>query len=203
MRYMKPGIIRQKPYKPHPKRFKYDFTGQKIGHLEVLERLNDPRSVTYWKVKCDCNNIVEVQQDRLIEAPPKLSCRKCMQCSIKTGRPASFINRLSTYRSGAAKRKLNWDLSEDQVWELMNTNCFYCGIEPTTISKPGTKNPRSPIFKYSGIDRVDSSKGYEIPNVVSCCKNCNMAKWDLPQTEFLAWVDRIYRYQHFSLPTTA
>lgn len=44
---------------------------------------------------------------------------------------------------------------------------------------------------YSGIDRVDSSVGYEIGNIVPACKICNFAKSNLTQDDFKSWAKRI------------
>jgi hypothetical protein len=45
--------------------------------------------------------------------------------------------------------------------------CYYCG----ELSK--------------GIDRLDSTKGYEVENCVSCCEQCNYMKLDYTQEEFI------------------
>jgi len=50
-------------------------------------------------------------------------------------------------------------------------------------------------YVYSGIDRLDSSKGYEPGNVVPCCKQCNWAKNDIAYDKFLEWIERV----HFNL----
>ena len=50
------------------------------------------------------------------------------------------------------------------------------------------------VLKYNGIDRVDSSKGYEYNNVVSCCKNCNSAKMQLSIKEFKEHIIKIYNH---------
>jgi hypothetical protein len=50
-----------------------------------------------------------------------------------------------------------------------------------------------------GIDRRDNSVGYLISNCAPCCKNCNLAKRDMSEAEFLRWVARIATKQGFSL----
>lgn len=46
-----------------------DLTGQKIGHLTILERapnkIRNGRSFVRWKCKCDCGNIIEVTSSSL------------------------------------------------------------------------------------------------------------------------------------------
>lgn len=45
----------------------------------------------------------------------------------------------------------------------------------------------------NGIDRKDNQLGYEILNVVSCCKICNIAKNDMKICEFLSWIEVVFR----------
>lgn len=68
-----------------------------------------------------------------------------------------------SYRNRAKKNGMFYDLSPQESKLLMSLPCFYC-------TKPQSK----------GIDRLDSSKGYERDNIVSCCKYCNFILSDLP-----------------------
>lgn len=52
------------------------------------------------------------------------------------------------------------------------------------------------VLLYNGIDRVDSSLGYTVDNVVPCCKLCNQAKNNLSKQEFVDWVKRVYDHIH-------
>ena len=49
-------------------------------------------------------------------------------------------------------------------------------------------------YKYSGIDRVNSEKGYVKNNVVPCCKVCNIAKHNMSQNDFFNWINKVYNY---------
>lgn len=66
-------------------------------------------------------------------------------------------------------------------WAIDNKHCNYCNIE----------------FKESGsgVDRVDSSRDYELRNIVTCCKKCNHAKNALTVDEFKEHITRVY--EHF------
>ena len=46
-------------------------------------------------------------------------------------------------------------------------------------------------FRYNGIDRVDSSKGYLPNNVVACCTTCNRMKLDHSRNEFITHLKSI------------
>lgn len=74
--------------------------------------------------------------------------------------------------------------------------CVYCSKSPenkfhrtTWIGKRRVKSVE-PTFLYSGIDRVDPSKGYIPGNVVPCCKFCNYAKMNRTLKEFLEQIAR-------------
>lgn len=50
-----------------------------------------------------------------------------------------------------------------------------------------------PPFKCNGIDRINSNKGYEKDNCVSCCPICNRMKLDLSLEDFYAHIEKIYK----------
>lgn len=82
-------------------------------------------------------------------------------------------------KSGAKKRGYSFDLPRALFDDLTTDRCFYCGVEPSPAN---------------GVDRVDNSRGYEFGNVVSCCEQCNRAKWVFSRDEFVAWVERVQRW---------
>lgn len=77
----------------------------------------------------------------------------------------------------AKQRKLSWELSVEQYTELINKLCFYCN---STLELYGT-----------GLDRINSSLGYTLSNVVSCCRICNVMKNDLTQDAFYLQIEKI------------
>ena len=56
--------------------------------------------------------------------------------------------------------------------------CHYCGDK---ITKGGT-----------GLDRIDSSIGYRIDNIVTCCKVCNAAKGTLTVEQFKQHIAKVH-----------
>jgi hypothetical protein len=63
------------------------------------------------------------------------------------------------------ERKLSWTLTYEDYTKLVDLPCYYCD------NKLGT-----PVKRSVGLDRIDSDKGYELSNVVSCCYICNCIK---------------------------
>lgn len=91
-------------------------------------------------------------------------------------------------RSHAKARKLGgtpWAPSLDQFMYLTSQPCAYCDR----------------VFSYVGIDRIDSSRGYDVDNIVPCCEMCNKAKNDHPREVFLTWARRLSEHQGFFLPS--
>lgn len=63
----------------------------------------------------------------------------------------------------------------EKMWEQ---RCFYCGDEVVT----------------TGLDRVDSSKGYTRENIVRCCELCNRAKNVMSVEDFIAHCKKIVEH---------
>jgi hypothetical protein len=74
------------------------------------------------------------------------------------------------YRYRAKSEGYPFILSFEQFSSFWQLSCHYCGDSIDTI----------------GLDRVDSSKGYEIDNVVPCCYPCNRMKMDSSVSEFIS-----------------
>lgn len=96
------------------------------------------------------------------------------------------------YKGSKPAKKFGFTLSDKEFDVLITSECYYCGIKPTStrFDKPLDKE----LF-ICGVDRIDSSQGYHLTNVVSCCKRCNQAKNDMSVNEFKEWLVRIC--QHF------
>jgi len=87
---------------------------------------------------------------------------------------------------------LCWALTDEHALLMMSSNCNYCDAPPSNVSSAGCS--RTGSFAYSGIDRVDNSRGYEPDNVVPCCIDCNRAKRTRTRADFLAWAERLYAH---------
>lgn len=101
----------------------------------------------------------------------------------------------------AKLKRRGWDfhLTLPQLKAVTQLPCSYCGKEPSNIYRLKYKvdgkyqrgvDPSMEI-RWSGLDRVDSAKGYVHGNVVPCCGECNGMKSDMPLDVFLALVERI------------
>jgi hypothetical protein len=100
---------------------------------------------------------------------------------------------LASYKKSAASRKIKWNLTHEVFFNLVSSPCHYCGTAPNNYRKPNAGVNGG--YFYSGIDRIDCSKGYEDGNVLPCCWTCNRAKNNMSYNEFLEWINRLSEYQ--------
>lgn len=97
------------------------------------------------------------------------------------------------YRLAAKKRDCAFELNEAEFLKLTKERCYYCGTNPATKYKV-SGSPGS--FVYNGLDRLDSSKGYTLDNIVPCCFECNKSKGTRSCDEFLNHSVRIAKHQY-------
>lgn len=78
----------------------------------------------------------------------------------RKARKGKFNTIFNEYKGNAKARGHFFILTREQFRQFWGKSCSYCGGGIPTL----------------GIDRVDSSLGYHIDNVVSCCAVCNRMK---------------------------
>jgi hypothetical protein len=83
---------------------------------------------------------------------------------------------LGTYRYGAAKRGLAWDVTPEHLWSLwvkQGGACVYTGLSLTH-------------GETASIDRIDNTQGYIEGNVQWVHRDINRMKSDFTEDRFLA-----------------
>jgi hypothetical protein len=86
--------------------------------------------------------------------------------------------RFSILKYAAKSRQFDVLITLQEWAEITSKPCFYCGGK-----LPDTG---------SGVDRIDSGIGYTKENCRPCCTDCNIAKSNMTEEEFKAWIIRIY-----------
>lgn len=180
-----------------------DLTGKRFGRLVVLRFYdkNKHRSKT-WECLCDCGNIKIITTGYLTSGDTQ-SCgclkldttRQTGNNNVKLDLKTKLTHRkMVEYKSRAKDKGLPFSLTTEEFYNLMYTQCHYCGVNYETSSNEQKvyRYGEAHSIKYNGIDRIDSNRGYEIGNVVSCCKICNHAKMDLKQEDFYTWIKTAY-----------
>ena len=169
-----------------------NLLGKKFNMLTVIGEYHDKeKSKMIWLSKCDCGSdkIVRTQSADLRNGRVK-SCG-CLRANRLSYGESAFNRLYDTYRRRSLKKSFSFDLSKEEFKKITSKNCFYCGVEPRQITGKGNGKYYGEYI-YNGIDRIDTSRGYEEGNIVPCCGQCNVAKNNHSYEEFFDWVGRIY-----------
>jgi hypothetical protein len=105
---------------------------------------------------------------------------------------------MTDYRGSAKANNRSFELTDEVFSKLVTSPCDYCGRLPERTLPPSRtrKYANYATFRWNGIDRIDSAKGYVEDNVVPCCKPCNELKSNKSRDKFLRLVETIYRWQN-------
>lgn len=180
---------------------KLQLAGMKLGNLTVIEYSHtDSAYRTYWKCLCDCGKICIVRGSSMYSSTTK-SCG-CLTQKYKRRNENINTDKLglrklyASYRGNARAKKRKFDLTLDEFRDITSQNCTYCGSEPSTIScaESSYMKDKYSMYRYNGIDRVDSKRGYEKDNIVPCCKLCNLMKLNNNMDTFIEHISKIYKH---------
>jgi hypothetical protein len=115
----------------------------------------------------------------------------CKECSNKKtenshrgwhrGIRISWFNK---FKISAETRNITWDISIDDVADLMEKQNYKCALSKLSIIFPEYGTP-SDGSMYASIDRIDSKKGYVHDNIQLVDKRINMMKQSFDQKEFI------------------
>jgi hypothetical protein len=167
-----------------------NICGMRFGKLIVMSINEEPRkrNGTYWNCLCDCGNwSVRIAHSLISGHVTSCGCNAYShRFKKKADTPLNTI--FYGYKRSAKQRGYPFNLTKDEFRIIIKQNCYYCGIEPQQASPSTCKE----IYLYNGIDRKDSSFGYEKENVVPCCGTCNYAKRSMTLSQFKEWIKKVY-----------
>jgi hypothetical protein len=164
--------------------FREDLTGKKYNKLTAVSYAGSGK----WTCLCDCGNTAVVETDNLKKRYKSCGCMKGASPYLDRALAAKrFFYR--NYKKSAEARGHSFSISFDELINLSQQNCYYCGEKPSQLVIC-----KSSRFICNGIDRVNNSEGYEIANLKTCCKKCNRAKWKRSHDDFILWVKKCYNH---------
>jgi len=170
---------------------KFIPSGTRFGKLTVIDNDRRMSGKVACLVRCDCGEEKLLWNFNLRQGI--VSCG----CSMHSAKGDADWKRLRSHVLHKAKmRGFVFDLNLEQVKFLCQQPCYYCKEEPENAIRWRFKSRGGIVVqykatKYSGLDRLDSSRGYVSGNVLPCCKFCNLAKRDYSIEYF---TERLRRY---------
>ena len=175
---------------------KKPLEGMTFGRLQVLKETDKVGKDIAYLCLCSCGKEKRVSARHLRSGATR-SCG-CFSAEIKfqNGKKNRNPDRnhvllhglYAKFKNEARKRGIEMSMSFSVFSELVLSDCFYCGDSPK--NKFVYSFTGEHIF-HSGIDRVDSNKGYSENNSVPCCWMCNCAKNKYSTEEFVGWLVRV------------
>lgn len=142
----------------------------------------------YYKRCPECNEMQSYLRKNYAEESLKAG-KVCKSCSNKKtdnchrgwhrGVRVSWFNK---FKSNAELRGLDWDLSLDDIADLMESQNSKCCLTGWSIEFPESGHPQK---APASIDRVNSNLGYIKENVQLVTRQVNMMKQAYTQEEFI------------------
>jgi hypothetical protein len=195
---------------------KVNRVGHRSGKLLVLNNISPSKPGNRggeWLCQCDCGNTKIVKGNDLRGATKSCGCLEVENLSRMTEgrrkyRETTINAQYCIYCQNNSRHK-DFTPLDRKTWEsLVFQPCAYCGGFDTrnnhrrqtriytTLSEVTPEQIARYDVRMNGIDRIDSSKTYDLDNCVPCCGMCNYLKQDYAQFDFLARVDKIHAYRN-------
>ena len=179
--------------------------GSLYGKLEVLEVVSNNLKGQHVSLRCLCHycNNETVVNGGLIHKYRSCGCQRNNSDTWKSKgaktKPWQLEEGIAArnsleyqYKRGAERRNLDYTLTKEEFDRIVTGSCFYCGDVLTNVQKGQGKT--SGDFRFTGIDRVDSSIGYTVENSVSCCWMCNNMKGTTDIKTFVNHIKKMYTH---------
>jgi hypothetical protein len=147
---------------------------RKERHIEAQKDIEPSSSLpsTHRCIECNRNNVEGARFTRRKDSVSVRYRGKCVDCARKW----HDTNRVYLIRYNAARRNIYFDDSKMNDFEnMVQLPCHYCGDDD----------------RVCGLDRMNSSLGYTIENVVPCCMVCNLIKGKTMYDKFIENVECI------------
>lgn len=170
---------------------KRNLAGQIFHSLTAIKPIKSSRSgKVIWLCSCTCGNQKAISCDHLTrKINPVKSCGCCQYRKGKyhaqfkgyEGLTAGWWNaHVTRQRKNTKRPPIKISLTIEEGWNLLVQQNFCCALSgiPIIIASNSTVNTAS-------IDRIDSSKGYELTNIQWVHKDVNFMKRTYTQKYFL------------------
>jgi hypothetical protein len=180
----------QPPQRPSKNRI--DLTGKEIGDLVVLSYAYTIKKTPFWLCKCKCGSVKHINGKHLKKAKiTSCGCKRNKQSPRRTGYKEIPGNHLQSIKLKAAKRNLEFTISDKEIWDIYLEQNKKCALSGIAIDFPLNQNKKYRSCQTASLDRIDSSKGYVTGNVQWVHKHINLMKQDLLNEEFIDWCKKV------------
>lgn len=158
---------------------------------ERIAKKAEWKEANYEKIVMYCMNHRQRQIDEDIDEYLKRNTQNAKQWRDNNPNKVAINNQnkinniklqYGVYSRSARDKKLDFEILQEDFDKLVKEPCYYCDV----IQERG----------FNGIDRLDSTLGYTMDNIVSCCSTCNYMKCSLSVDVFLKRLEHILTYNN-------
>lgn len=164
-----------------------EFQG-KIGKLSIIKRLDKKEKNNWlWLCQCECGAIKQIRAS-LLRTGKTLDCG----CETRRRYGISHHNRKgfgniggtqwSKIVSHAVERGIEFKITPEEAWNLVLEQNMKCKLTGELLVFP---DKYCDTKSNASLDRIDSSKPYQIDNVQWILKEVNFMKHTLSQNRFI------------------
>lgn len=167
------------------------YNNQVINNIMILELdYKKENNYRYFsKLKClTCNKEFTVLTF-VIKKTKSCGCRNFK------GKVYSKKKLYYTYKKQAEQRNLDFKLTYDELDNITNLPCFYCGIEKSRMINTECRYKHNEENKCNGIDRKNNELGYTKENSVPCCTICNRGKNSMKLEEWNNYLNNLVKFR--------
>lgn len=174
-----------------------DLTSQKIEKLTVI-KMSDKKTKTrgvLWECLCECGKTILLPSNSLIS-------RNTTSCGDIKIHPRNIgfcgeipISHIHAIKNNAIKRRLEFCVSGEYLWELFIKQDRRCTISNRLLTFTSKTNPS--LYRgetTASLDRIDSSRGYIEGNVQWLHKDINKMKFAFSDEKFIDICKEIYLF---------
>ena len=178
--------------------------GHTYGELTVVKLAGrNKHSQLLWECECSCGNTTIVPAGTLGHRTKSCGCLRrntnknsTAEC-YKRGSASPYWKghgEISGYKwnkiaSSAKRRNLTFNITIEEVWELFLKQERTCALSGLVLCF-GNKGRD---LGTASLDRIDSSKGYDMSNVQWVHKQVNQLKMDLPESRLFELCEAIVK----------
>lgn len=168
-----------------------DLTGKKFFDLQVIKRAgSDRQGSASWLCLCSCGKEKVYSSKHLTRKQNPVKSCGCKR--VKSGDRHSqwkgcgdisgnwWYNHILRETKQRKRTPIPVTLKIEEAWELFLKQKKKCALSGVDLEISGTA-----IYNTASIDRIDSSKGYELGNVQWVHKHINFMKRTYSQEYFI------------------
>jgi len=130
-----------------------------------------------------------------LEANKTKSCVKCSYVKKFKGCGEVSITYFNQLKNAAARRKHEFDITIEYIWELFLKQNRRCAISNRFLKLTNSNNFK---MQTASLDRIDSDKGYIVGNLQWVDKEVNKLKMDASEDKLFLLIKEIYEFRQLN-----